>query len=122
MRKSTILILLAAIWSTTAFAASKEQAARVAMAQAQAAVHAAVSADAVTAANVELRAARDNLAAAHGAMERRKWDDSVLNAQKATADAGLASARARQTRATAAANEIEASLHTLRQQIAQPGG
>lgn len=121
MNKPMVLILLAAVFSTTAFAASKEQDARVAIAQAQAAVQAAENADAGTAANVELRAARDNLTAANGAIERRKWDDSVLNAQKAEADAGLASARARQTRATAATQEIEASLETLRQQITQPG-
>ena len=122
MKNVTVLLLLAAVWSTAAFAASsKEQDARVAIAQAEAAVEAAENADAVTAANVELRAARDNLVAARGASERRKWEDSVLHAQKAAADAGLASARARQTRATAATNEIEASLNTLRQQLTQPG-
>lgn len=121
MNKLTVLVLLAAVWSTAAFAASKEQDARVAIAQAQAAVQAAENADAATAANVELRAARDNLTAANGASERRKWDDSMLNAQKAEADAGLASARARQSRATAATTEIETSLETLRQQITQPG-
>lgn len=121
MNKVIILMLLAAAWSTTAAAASKEQDARVAIAQARAAVQAAETADAGTAANVEMRAARDNLTAAVGASERRKWEDSTLNAQKAEADASLASARARQTRATAATKEIEASLETLRQQIAQPG-
>lgn len=121
MKRLTVVMLLAALWSTAAFAASKEQDARVAIAQAQAAVQAAENADAATAANVELRAAQDNLTAARGASERRKWDDSVLNAQKAVADAGLASARARQTRATASTKEIEASLETLRQQITQPG-
>lgn len=121
MKKVTVLVLLAVVWSTAAFAASKEQDARVAIAQAQAAVQAAENADAGTAANVELRAARDNLTAAQGASERRKWEDSVLNAEKAAADASLASARARQIRATGATREIEASLETLRQQITQPG-
>lgn len=117
----TMLVLLAAAWSTVAFAATKEQEARVAIAQAETAVEAAENADASTSANVELRAARDNLTAARGASERRKWGDSVLNAQKAAADAGLASARSRQARATAATSEIEASLETLRQQLTQPG-
>lgn len=117
----TVLVLLAAVWSTAAFAASKEQEARVAIAQAETAIDAAENADASTYANLELRAARDNLTAARGASERRNWTDSALSAQKAAADAGLASARARQARATAATNEIEASLETLRQQLMQPG-
>ena len=120
MKKLSVLLLLAAVWSTAALAANKDDA-RVALAQAQSAVQAAESADAGTAANIEMRAARENLAAAQGANERRQWNDSVLNAQKAIADANLASARSRQQRATSATNEIEASTETLRQQITQPG-
>ncbi len=120
MKRLTVLLLLAAVWSTAACAANKDDA-RVAIAQAQAAVQAADNADASTAAATEMRAARDNLAAAQGASERRKWDDSILSAQKAAVDANLASARARQKRATSATNEIEASIESLRQQAIQAG-
>lgn len=120
MKRLSLLLFMAAVWSTAACAANKDDA-RVAIAQAQAAVQAAESADATTAANTQMRAAKDNLTAALGAQERRKWDASVLNAQKASADANLASARARQKRATSATSEIEASMETLRQQATQPG-
>ncbi|MGA7297771.1 MAG: DUF4398 domain-containing protein [Rhodanobacteraceae bacterium] len=114
------LALLAVVWTSAACAADKDDA-RVAIAQAQAAVQAAENADAATAASTEMRAAKDNLTAAHGASDRRQWDDSILNAQKATADANLASARARQQRATSATKEIEASLESLRQQATPTG-
>lgn len=120
MKRLSVLMLLAAVWSTAALAANKDDA-RVAIAQAQAAVQAAENADAATAASTEMRAARDNLTAARGASDRRKWDDSVLSAQKAVADANLASARAREQRATSATKEIEASLESLRQQATQAG-
>lgn len=120
MNRIIALALLAVIWSGAAFATDKDDA-RVAIAQAQAAVQAAENADAARAASTEMRAAKDNLTAAQGARERRKWDDSVLNAQKAAADANLASARARQQRATSATQEIEASIESLRQQAMQTG-
>ncbi len=119
MIRITLLVLLAVLWSTTAIAANQEDA-RVAIAGAEAAVQSAESADAATVATTEMRAAKDNLTAAVGAMDRRSWDASVLNAQKAVADANLATARARQHRATSATREIEASLQTLRQETAQP--
>lgn len=120
MKRLSLLLFLAAVWSTAACATNKEDA-RVAIAQAQAAVHAADNADATTAANTQMRAAKDNLTGALGAQDRRKWDASVLSAQKAVADANLASARARQQRATSATKEIEASIETLRQQATQSG-
>lgn len=120
MKRVILLLLVAAAWSSVAVAATKEDA-RVAIAQAQAAVQAAESADAATAANSDLRAAKDNLAVALGAQDRHKWDASVLSAQKASADAHLASARARQVRATSATREIEASIATLRDQLGQSG-
>lgn len=119
MIRISLLVFLAAIWSTTAIAANQEDA-RVALARAEAAVDSAASADAATAAATEMRAAQENLTSARGAMERRSWDASVLNAEKAVADANLAAARARQRRATRATGEIESSLQTLRQAISQP--
>lgn len=122
MKRLSLLLFLAVVWSSAACAANADKDdARVAIAQAQAAVQAAQSADATTAANTQMRAARDNLTAALGAQERRKWDASVLSAQKAVADANLASARARQQRATSATKEIEASIETLRHQATQTG-
>ncbi len=120
MKRLSVVLLLATVWSTAALAADKDDA-RVAIAQAQAAVQAAENADATTAANTEMRAAQDNLTAARGASDRRNWDAAVLNAQKAVADANLASARARQQRATQATSEIEASIESMRQQITPAG-
>ncbi len=118
MTRILALALLAMVWSTAACAADKDDA-RVAIAQAQAAVEAAQNADAATMANAEMRAARDNLTAARGASERRQWDAATLNAQKAAADANLAGARAREARATRATREIEASIESLRREIGQ---
>lgn len=120
IKASTLLFISAALWSCAALASDQDDA-RVAVAQAQTAVQSASSADAARYASSTMQSANQNLAAAQGAMDRRNWKTSIMSAEDAQADANLASARARQTRATQATKEIEASLQTLRQQVAQPG-
>ncbi len=115
-----VLLLSAALWCGSAFAADRQEA-EIALAQAETAVQAAVSADAATAAPIDLRSAEDNLVAARGAIERRNWTDSAMNAEKAKADADLAAARSREKRASAATAEIQASVDTLRRELGQGG-
>lgn len=115
------LLLLATLWCGVAFATDRKDA-EIALAQAETAVQSAESADAATAAASEMRLAQNNLVAARGALERRNWTDSAMNAEKAKADADLAAARSREKRATAATAEIEASLQTLRREVGRSGG
>ena len=114
------LLLLAALLCGSAFAADRQEA-EIALAQAETAVQSAVSADAASAAPINMRAAEDNLASARGAMERRNWTDSAMSSEKAKADADLAAARSREQRATAATAEIEASVTTLRRELGRGG-
>lgn len=120
IKASTLLFMAAALWSCAAMASDKDDA-RVAVAQAQTAVQSASNADAAHYASNIMQSANQNLAAAQGATSRRDWQTSIMKAEDAQADANLASARARLKRATAATKEIEASVETLRQQVAQPG-
>lgn len=109
------LILMAAL-ALPAYAADRGEA-EVALAQAETAVQSAAAADASRDAPAEMRAAEDNLVAARGGFERRKWTDSAMSAEKAKADADLAAARSREKRAVAATGEIEASVATLRREL-----
>lgn len=115
MRARHTLILMAAL-AIPAFAANRGEA-EVALAQAETAVQSAAAADAARDAATEMHSAEDNLVAARGAFERRKWTDSAMSAEKAKADADLAAARSREKRATAATAEIEASVATLRREL-----
>lgn len=121
IKARTLLFLSAIALSGTAMASISDDA-RVAVARAQTAVQSATNADAARYASSSMQAAQEHLTAAQGAMDRRNWKSSIMSAQEAEADANLASAQARQKRATDATNVIEASLKTLRQQIAQPRG
>ncbi len=120
MRIRLVLLLLSLLWCGLAFASDHDKA-DIVFAQAQTSVKAAEATDAATYAPVELNAAQSNLAAARGALDRRKWNDSAMSSEKAQADAELAAARAREKRATAAMAEIEASVETLRREINRPG-
>ena len=120
MNKKPALLLLPLLWGGVALASDHDDA-DIAFAQAQTAVQAAEAADAAADAAGDMNAAESNLAAARGALDRRDWDASVMNSEKARADANLAVARARQQRATAATAEIEASVETLRRELNRPG-
>ncbi|MEO8010933.1 MAG: hypothetical protein ABI650_04745 [Dokdonella sp.] len=121
MKIRHLLLLLATLWCSVAFATNRQDA-EIALAQADTAVRAAESADAAQGAPADLRSAQGNLVAARGALERRNWTDSAMNAEKANADADLAAARSREKRATAATAEIEASVETLRREVGRSGG
>lgn len=120
MKIRLVFLLVATLWCGFAFASDHDKA-DIAFAQAQTSVQAAVATDAATYAPVDLNAAQNNLAAARGALDRRKWTDSAMSSEKAQADADLAAARAREKRATAATAEIEASVETLRRELNRAG-
>ncbi len=121
MKIRLALLLITTLWCGAAFASDKDKA-NVIYAKAQTAVQSAEAADAATYAPVELNTAKRNLTSASGALDRRNWEDSAMSAEKAEVDANLASARAREKRATAAMSEIEASVETLRREINRSGG
>jgi hypothetical protein len=103
-------------------AAATHEQAQLALERAHTAYESAQQADAARDAPAAMNTARNMLTAADGASQRRNWTDAWLNAEKATADANLASARSRQMRAEAATAEIEASLETVRAQLGLPTG
>jgi uncharacterized protein YlxW (UPF0749 family) len=104
----------------SAFAGRSE--AELELTSARANLAAAERADAATHATLELREARDSLAQAEGSFADRDWDDAELEAQRAKADARLAEALARQRIAEATLAEMQRTLDTLREEIAQAGG
>lgn len=113
--------LLAFALPALAFASTHEQA-ELALERAHTAYDSARQADADRYAPAAMTTARNMLEAADGAWQRRDWTEAWLNAEKASADANLASARSRQSRAEAATAEIEASLDTVRAQLGLPTG
>ncbi len=96
--------------------------AQLAMTQADTAITSAQHADAAMSAPTELKIARDMFANAETAFDHRRWLDSEFNAENATADANLATARSRQHRAEAATAEIETTVRSLREQLGIAGG
>lgn len=121
IHKYATALLLAAALPGIGQAATHEQA-QLALERAHTAYESAQQADATRDAPAAMNTARNMLTAADGAWERRNWTDSWLNAEKATVDANLASARSRQVRAEMATTEIEASLNTVRAQLGLPTG
>ena len=92
MRQRHLLLLLAAFCCGSAFASDRDET-NIVYAQAVTAVQAAEAADAAIAAPIALNDARNHLAAASGAMDRRNWEAGAMSAEKARADAELAAAR-----------------------------
>lgn len=121
MRSHTSLICAALlVLPLSAFAGRGE--AELELTSARANVAAAERAEAATHATQELRQARDLLAQAEGSFKDRDWRDAELEAQRAKADARLAEALSRQRMAEATLAEMERTLNTLREEIAQAGG
>lgn len=69
---------------------------------------------------VELTRARDKLAQAQAALQDKKYALARRLAEEADADAQVARAKANAERSQKAADEVTASLQTLRQQLDQP--
>jgi multidrug resistance efflux pump len=103
----------------TAFAGKNE--AELALASARANVASAERADAARYATPELNSARDLLARAEGSFNDRDWTDAEREAERAKADARVAETRARQRSNEALLAELEATIRSLRNEIAREG-
>jgi len=108
---ATLTLLLAL--PCLAHAAGKKDA-ELALTEAGTAIEAAEHADAAQNAPADLRNAREVFAGAQNAFEHHDWTESVMDSEKARADADLAAARARQHRSEAATAEVEASIASMR--------
>ena len=106
--------------SGPAFAGKQES--ELALTQARSAVAAAERADAATEVPQDFNTARDALAQAQGSFEEREWDDAEFESHRARADARVAEARSRQTKAERALHEIESAIDTLRAELARKNG
>ncbi len=75
---------------------------------------------------VELKAARDHLAGARAALGKDPSEKDVIRSRRladaAQADAELASARARNARASAVNVELQKNIDTLREELRRSGG
>lgn len=120
LRAGCVLVLMLA-FASGASAAERDDA-ELALAQAAAAVQAAERADAAVHAASELRIAQDNLRIAEDGFARRDWLDSTQSAEKAKLDADLATALAREQRATAARIDVEDGVRDLRLRLGLPAG
>ena len=103
----------------TAFAGRGD--AEIALTAARSNIAAAERAGAPQQAPIEFRTAVDMLVRAEGSYADRDWEDAQLEAERAKADARLAEARARQLRAEGALSQVEATLESLRAEIARGG-
>lgn len=116
-RASVLAALL--LLPTAAFAGRGD--AELALTAARSNVAAAERAGAPQQAPVEYRTAAGMLARAEGSYIDRDWDDVVLEAERAKADARLAESRARALRAEATLAELEATIESLRAELARGG-
>ena len=121
MKKLPIALVLLLALPGAAFAGERQDA-DVALEHARTSVQAAEHADASKTAPTEFNIAHDSLASAEGAYERNHWVEAIYAADRASADADLAAARARQTRAETATAQIESTVQTLRNQLGVSGG
>jgi hypothetical protein len=120
-RLSTALALgLLGSLPTAAFAGERQDA-EVALEHARTSVQAAEHADAGQTVPTEFHIAQDSLAAAEGAYDRHHWVETIYASERASADADLATARARQQRMEAATAELETTVETLRREVGQGG-
>jgi hypothetical protein len=113
---------LAATLALSGPAFAGRQDAELSLTQARSAVAAAERAGAMQTAPVDFGVARESLSRATYLFDEREWDDVPLAADKARADARVAEARSRQVKAEAALAEVEASIETLRAEIARNTG
>lgn len=105
---------------SAAHAVDRDQA-QIEFAQAATAVQAAERDDAARYATSELDEAHAMLDGARRAADAGAWREAALYSERAKVSGDLASARSRQKRAEAAADEIQRSIDALRMQ-AMPGG
>jgi hypothetical protein len=94
---------------------------RAQMAVGTSSLEAAQTAGAAELAPVELNRAREKLTQAQMAVRDRKYDEARILAEQADVDAQVARSRANAERSRRAAEEVSASLRTLRQQLDRSG-
>lgn len=87
----------------------------------KASIESAQTAGASELAPVELNRAREKLAQAQVALRDRQFDTARVLAEQADVDAQVARSRANAERSRRAAEEVSASLRTLRQQLDRSG-
>jgi len=105
----------------SSLAVADRSSATVALAEANASVRAAERNGASELAPIELKAARDNLAAALVDADNRRWNDAERSADRALRDAELADAKARAAKAEQSRQELESVVETLRRELALDG-
>jgi multidrug resistance efflux pump len=103
----------------SAFAGKNE--AQLELTSARANVASAERAGAARHATNELSSARELLARAEGSFDDRDWTDAEREAERAKAEARVAETRARQRSNEALLAELEATIRTLRNEIAREG-
>ena len=120
MKTSSLAFALLCSLPCAAFAGERQDA-ELALEHARTSMQAAEHADAGQTVPTEFHIAQDSLATAEGAYERRHWVETIFAAERASADADLAVARARQQRSEAATAELETTVQTLRREVGQGG-
>src|SRR5690606_34784493 len=124
MRQDKILIrsLLAGTCAVAVLAGCNSvPAPREQLAVGKASIESAQTAGAAELAPVELNRAREKFAQAQAAMKEERYEVARILAEQADADAKVAYSRANAERSRRAAEEINASLRTLRQQMDSSG-
>ena len=122
MMKRTALFLLVALSAPAAWAGVGRHEVEVAIAEAHGAVDAAQRAGAPEHASKDFSQAQDDMSRAERAYDHRDWTHATMEAEKAKADANLAEALSRQSRAEATTAEVEATVKRLREEVRMQGG
>lgn len=112
----TLLCTVAAVLALSACASDKTPA-TADVAVSRAAVANATSAGAADLAPAEMQSAREKLMRANQALAAKDYKTAQDLANQASADAQLAQSKANSTKATAAADELQQSIRTLREEL-----
>ena len=112
----TLLCTVAAVLGLSACASDKTPA-TADVAVSRAAVANATSAGAADLAPAEMQSAREKLMRANQALAAKDYKTAQDLANQASADAQLAQSKANSTKATAAADELQQSIRTLREEL-----
>lgn len=117
----TKLLCAAVVLTLSACASSQKAPATADVAVSKNAVENAVSAGAADLAPAEINAARDKMMRANAALAAKDYTLARDLASQAQADAKLAQSKANSSKATAAADALNADLQVLRQEVERAG-
>ena len=117
----TKLVCAAVVLALSACASSQKAPATADVAVSKNAVENAVSAGAADLAPAEINAARDKMMRANAALAAKDYTLARDLATQAQADAKLAQSKANSSKATAAADALNADLQVLRQEVERAG-